>query len=160
VHDHRGEPGVAGDLAHTGAVIAGVCKVLNRRTKGLTGVALRRRCSERPFGPSEMTSSVFRLTARWWHCKTRSSTPEPRTTEPRFCRCGNGASAGQHFVATFVLPGLTYLRSELLAGQRPYREEEMRVVAYIRVSSAHQAEAYGPEVQRAAIAKWAKANGH
>jgi DNA invertase Pin-like site-specific DNA recombinase len=28
------------------------------------------------------------------------------------------------------------------------------------VSSAHQAEAYGPEVQRAAIAKWAKANGH
>jgi DNA invertase Pin-like site-specific DNA recombinase len=36
----------------------------------------------------------------------------------------------------------------------------MRVVAYVRVSSAHQAEAYGPEVQRAAIAKWAKANGH
>ena len=33
----------------------------------------------------------------------------------------------------------------------------MRVVAYVRVSSAHQAEAYGPEVQRAAIAKWAKA---
>lgn len=36
----------------------------------------------------------------------------------------------------------------------------MRVVAYVRVSSAHQAEAYGPEVQRAAIGKWAKANGH
>lgn len=36
----------------------------------------------------------------------------------------------------------------------------MRVVAYVRVSSAHQAEAYGPEVQRAAITKWAKANGH
>jgi DNA invertase Pin-like site-specific DNA recombinase len=36
----------------------------------------------------------------------------------------------------------------------------MRVAAYIRVSSAHQAEAYGPELQRAAITKWAKANGH
>ncbi|OBF96339.1 hypothetical protein A5773_13000 [Mycobacterium sp. 852014-52450_SCH5900713] len=36
----------------------------------------------------------------------------------------------------------------------------MRVVAYVRVSSAHQAEAYGPEVQRAAIRKWAKVNGH
>jgi Resolvase, N terminal domain len=36
----------------------------------------------------------------------------------------------------------------------------MRVVAYVRVSSAHQAEAYGPDVQRAAITKWAKANGH
>ncbi|MEZ0354095.1 recombinase family protein [Mycobacterium sp. pR1184] len=36
----------------------------------------------------------------------------------------------------------------------------MRVVAYVRVSSAHQAEAYGPEVQRAAIRKWAKAGGH
>jgi DNA invertase Pin-like site-specific DNA recombinase len=36
----------------------------------------------------------------------------------------------------------------------------MRVVAYVRVSSAHQAEAFGPEVQRAAISKWATANGH
>lgn len=36
----------------------------------------------------------------------------------------------------------------------------MRVVAYIRVSSAHQAEAYGPDVQRAAITKWANVNGH
>jgi DNA invertase Pin-like site-specific DNA recombinase len=36
----------------------------------------------------------------------------------------------------------------------------MRVAAYIRVSSAHQAEAFGPEVQRAAITQWAKANGH
>ncbi len=36
----------------------------------------------------------------------------------------------------------------------------MRVVAYVRVSSAHQAEAFGPEVQRAAIRKWATAGGH
>lgn len=36
----------------------------------------------------------------------------------------------------------------------------MRVVAYVRVSSAHQAEAFGPDVQRTAIGKWAKANGH
>lgn len=36
----------------------------------------------------------------------------------------------------------------------------MRVVAYVRVSSAHQQEAYGPEVQREAIRKWAKAGGH
>lgn len=36
----------------------------------------------------------------------------------------------------------------------------MRVVAYVRVSSAHQQEAYGPEVQSAAIRAWAKAGGH
>lgn len=36
----------------------------------------------------------------------------------------------------------------------------MRVVAYMRVSSAHQQEAYGPEVQSAAIRAWAKAGGH
>lgn len=36
----------------------------------------------------------------------------------------------------------------------------MRVVAYVRVSSAHQQEAYGPEVQREAIRKWANAGGH
>lgn len=36
----------------------------------------------------------------------------------------------------------------------------MRVVAYVRVSSAHQQEAYGPEVQREAIRKWARAGGH
>ena len=36
----------------------------------------------------------------------------------------------------------------------------MRVVAYVRVSSAHQQEAFGPAIQRAAIEKWAKANGH
>lgn len=36
----------------------------------------------------------------------------------------------------------------------------MRVVAYVRVSSAHQQEAYGPEVQSAAIRAWAKAAGH
>lgn len=36
----------------------------------------------------------------------------------------------------------------------------MRVVAYVRVSSAHQQEAYGPDVQREAIRKWAKAGGH
>jgi DNA invertase Pin-like site-specific DNA recombinase len=36
----------------------------------------------------------------------------------------------------------------------------MRVVAYVRVSSAHQAEAFDPEVQRAARRKWATANGH
>jgi DNA invertase Pin-like site-specific DNA recombinase len=36
----------------------------------------------------------------------------------------------------------------------------MKVVAYMRVSTTKQQEAYGPEVQRAAICKWAKANGH
>ena len=37
----------------------------------------------------------------------------------------------------------------------------MRVVAYVRVSSAHQAGGvWACEVQRAAIEKWAKANGH
>jgi DNA invertase Pin-like site-specific DNA recombinase len=36
----------------------------------------------------------------------------------------------------------------------------VRVVAYVRVSSAHQAEAYGPEVQRSAIRAWAKAEKH
>ena len=36
----------------------------------------------------------------------------------------------------------------------------MRVVGYVRVSSAKQAEAYGPEVQRKAIQQWAKAKGH
>ncbi len=36
----------------------------------------------------------------------------------------------------------------------------MRVVAYIRVSSAHQQEAYGPELQRAAICAWAKVGRH
>ena len=36
----------------------------------------------------------------------------------------------------------------------------MRVVAHVRVSSAHQQEAYGPEVQSASIRAWAKAGGH
>lgn len=36
----------------------------------------------------------------------------------------------------------------------------MRLVASIRVSTARQQEAFGPEVQREAIRKWAKANGH
>ena len=36
----------------------------------------------------------------------------------------------------------------------------MRVVGYIRVSSAKQEQAYGPEVQHKAIQQWAKAHGH
>jgi DNA invertase Pin-like site-specific DNA recombinase len=36
----------------------------------------------------------------------------------------------------------------------------VRAVAYVHVSSAHQQEAYGPEVQREAIRKWAKVGGH
>ncbi|AWG65278.1 resolvase [Mycobacteroides abscessus] len=36
----------------------------------------------------------------------------------------------------------------------------MRLVAYLRVSTARQQEAFGPEVQREAIRKWAKANDH
>lgn len=36
----------------------------------------------------------------------------------------------------------------------------MKLVAYVRVSSAHQQEAYGPTIQRAAITKWAKSAGH
>lgn len=36
----------------------------------------------------------------------------------------------------------------------------MRLVGCIRVSTKRQQDAYGPEVQRAAIRKWAKANGH
>lgn len=36
----------------------------------------------------------------------------------------------------------------------------MKVVAYVRVSTAKQEEAYGPAVQRADIVRWAKANGH
>ncbi|VBA47136.1 recombinase family protein [Mycobacterium attenuatum] len=36
----------------------------------------------------------------------------------------------------------------------------MRLVAYVRVSSAHQQEAFGPTIQRAAITKWAKSAGH
>lgn len=36
----------------------------------------------------------------------------------------------------------------------------MRVIAYIRTSTARQGEAFGPDVQRAAIRQWARANGH
>lgn len=36
----------------------------------------------------------------------------------------------------------------------------MKVVAYLRVSTTKQQEAYGPEVQRKAIRQWAKVNGH
>jgi DNA invertase Pin-like site-specific DNA recombinase len=36
----------------------------------------------------------------------------------------------------------------------------MKLVAYVRVSTAHQQEAYGPDIQRAAITAWAKADGH
>ncbi|MFV9634846.1 recombinase family protein [Mycobacterium neumannii] len=36
----------------------------------------------------------------------------------------------------------------------------MKVVAYVRVSSAKQQEAFGPDVQRAAIREWAKRHGH
>ncbi len=36
----------------------------------------------------------------------------------------------------------------------------MRIVAYLRTSTARQQEAFGPEVQRAAIRRWAKANDH
>ncbi|RIT57913.1 recombinase family protein [Mycobacteroides abscessus] len=36
----------------------------------------------------------------------------------------------------------------------------MLVVAYLRVSSIKQQEAYGPHVQRKAIRQWAKAHGH
>lgn len=36
----------------------------------------------------------------------------------------------------------------------------MRVVAYVRTSTARQQEAYGPDVQRAAIREWAKRHGH
>lgn len=40
------------------------------------------------------------------------------------------------------------------------REKTVRVVAYVRVSTAKQEEAYGPAVQRADIRQWAKTNGH
>jgi DNA invertase Pin-like site-specific DNA recombinase len=36
----------------------------------------------------------------------------------------------------------------------------VKVVAYVRVSTAKQQEAYGPDVQKTAIRLWAKANGH
>jgi len=36
----------------------------------------------------------------------------------------------------------------------------MRLVAYIRVSSNGQLDAYGPDTQRSDIRRWAKANGH
>lgn len=36
----------------------------------------------------------------------------------------------------------------------------MKVIAYVRVSSARQQEAYGPEIQEQDIARWAKAHGH
>ena len=36
----------------------------------------------------------------------------------------------------------------------------MKVVAYVRVSSARQQEAYGPEIQRQEIDRWAKQQGH
>ncbi len=36
----------------------------------------------------------------------------------------------------------------------------MKLVAYIRVSTASQQEAYGPDIQRKAIADWAKSAGH
>jgi DNA invertase Pin-like site-specific DNA recombinase len=36
----------------------------------------------------------------------------------------------------------------------------VKVVVYLRVSTARQQEAFGPEVQRAAIQRWAKANDH
>ena len=36
----------------------------------------------------------------------------------------------------------------------------MKLVAYLRVSTARQQDAYGPEVQREAITQWAKENGH
>ena len=36
----------------------------------------------------------------------------------------------------------------------------MKVVGYLRVSTARQQEAFGPEVQRNAITRWAKAGGH
>ncbi|WP_033441907.1 recombinase family protein [Saccharothrix sp. NRRL B-16314] len=36
----------------------------------------------------------------------------------------------------------------------------MRLIAYIRVSSTGQLDAYGPDAQRADMARWAKANGH
>ena len=36
----------------------------------------------------------------------------------------------------------------------------MKAVAYLRVSTAGQQEAFGPEVQRTAIQRWAKANNH
>jgi DNA invertase Pin-like site-specific DNA recombinase len=36
----------------------------------------------------------------------------------------------------------------------------VRIVAYVRVSSARQEESFGPEVQRSAIRKWSSANGH
>lgn len=36
----------------------------------------------------------------------------------------------------------------------------MKVVAYMRCSTSRQQEAFGPEVQREAIRRWAKAGGH
>ncbi|CAN7536919.1 recombinase family protein [Mycolicibacterium frederiksbergense] len=40
------------------------------------------------------------------------------------------------------------------------RDGPMKLVAYIRVSTANQQEAYGPDIQRKAIADWAKSGGH
>lgn len=45
------------------------------------------------------------------------------------------------------------------AGQERYARG-MRLVAYIRVSTTGQLDAYGPESQLADIRKWCKANGH
>lgn len=38
--------------------------------------------------------------------------------------------------------------------------QRLRLVGYIRVSTAAQVDAFGPDVQRSAIQAWAKANGH
>jgi DNA invertase Pin-like site-specific DNA recombinase len=36
----------------------------------------------------------------------------------------------------------------------------VKLAAYVRVSTASQQEAYGPDIQRKAIADWAKSQGH
>lgn len=46
------------------------------------------------------------------------------------------------------------------AGQRVSKGESVQVVAYVRCSTSRQQEAFGPDVQRAAIRQWAKTGGH
>jgi DNA invertase Pin-like site-specific DNA recombinase len=51
-------------------------------------------------------------------------------------------------------------RYSYAAGQRPFGRETVQVIAYVRTSTARQQEAFGPDVQRAAIRQFAKRAGH
>lgn len=65
----------------------------------------------------------------------------------RRCRAANTGVALSLDTATPQVSGLT-------------KGETVRVVGYVRTSTARQQEAFGPDVQRDAIRQWARANGH